>query len=224
MSRMSGAGIQAGSNLPAPIRGFAGANVLGELWTCEVSLLHKSTLTNPAAKSSTFYVNAAAGPNATTTAGTLANTTPDFTRVAEAVVTHATSVVAMTIVVTGIDMHGRAVSETLTVPATGTSQTVTGNVAFRIVSSIALTAAGNASANTVNVGTGNKFGLAFKTTVPSLVKEMSAGSVVTNGTLVAGSSSANADYRGTYSPNTTPNGSTTYILWYLVEDPTDGLK
>ena len=31
---------------------------------------------------------------------------------------------------------------------------------------------------------------------------------------------AAADKIGTYSPNTAPNGTHTYVLWYLVEDPT----
>lgn len=130
-------------------------------------------------------------------------------------VTHATAVVAMSGTITGLDRVGNVVTEAWSVTAGGTSKTFTGAVAFSQVTSITETVAADASTNTIIAGSGVKLGLVAQCSLASLVKETSAGSVVTNGTLVAGSSSANADPRGTYAPNSAPNGSTTYEVWYI---------
>lgn len=134
-------------------------------------------------------------------------------------VTHASSVVAASGVVSGLDMYGNVISEAWSVTATGTSKTSVGNVAFWKILSVTYVTATNAQANTFKVGTGDKLGLQFATPVASLVKEVSGGSVVTNGVVVAASSSANADRRGTYAPNTVPDASTDYDIYYLVADP-----
>jgi hypothetical protein len=140
------------------------------------------------------------------------------------IVTHATSVVAMSGTIYGTDKNGEAITETWSVTATGTSKTYTGSKAFKTVTQITETVAADASANSIVAGTGDKLRLSARCSVASLVKETSGGSVVTNGTLVAGvTGSATADARGTYAPNTVPDGSTDYEIWYISNNP-EGYK
>jgi len=134
-------------------------------------------------------------------------------------VTHDTSVVAMSGVITGTDINGKPITEAWSVTATGTSKTFTGAKAFKTVTSITEVVVADASANTVKAGSGNKLGLSGICSVASAVKEIAAGSVVTNGTLVAGSTSASADARGTYAPNTVPDASNDYTVYYLSDSP-----
>ncbi len=91
--------------------------------------------------------------------GALATGILDVPRNVVATVTHGSSVVAMTILVTGLDVYGDVMSELLTIAATGTSQTATGNKAFKSITSVAITAAADAEANTLDLGTGVKLGL-----------------------------------------------------------------
>lgn len=133
-------------------------------------------------------------------------------------VTHASSVVAMSGTITGT--KGRqTITEAWSVTATGTTKTFTGKKAFDTVTSITETIAADASANTIIAGSGDVLGTAGAVSCSSLVKETSAGSVVTNGTLVKASTASTDDPRGTYAPNTIPNGSTAYELWYLSNNP-----
>lgn len=195
--------------------------------------LHKQTFTDPAVASISSFtatgITSTNLPNAATITyaagaalldGTLGATgivpTP---RNLVVTVTHGSSVVAMTTVVTGYDRYGRVVTETFATAATGTTQTTTGAISFAKVTSVAITAAADATANTWKLGTGVKMGLEFPCAVASAVKEIAVGAVVTNGTIVAASSSASADRRGTYAPNTAADGVNDYTIYYLVDDP-----
>lgn len=152
--------------------------------------------------------------------GTAANTHPRNVLIT---VTHASSVVAASGTITGRDEYGNAITEDWSVTATGTSKTYVGKKAFSKISSVTYTTAANAQANTFKVGTGVVLGLQFACAVASAVKEIAAGSVVTNGTVVAASTASTDDRRGTYSPNTAPNGTNDYEIFYLVNDPSVGL-
>lgn len=85
--------------------------------------------------------------------------TIDAPRNMEMLVTHGSSIVAMTATITGYDEFGEKVVEDLAVTATGTSKTAVGLKSFKHILSIAFTAAANAEANTANVGTGDRLGL-----------------------------------------------------------------
>ncbi len=224
--------------LGAPARGYEPGTLAGEPVGTAISVLIKDSWTNPVAASTTAFIStgltgAGEMPNANTitcarTSGSLtaewdgaygSTGKPDFSRNVVVTVTHATSVVACNGVITGIDRYGRTITETWSVTATGTSKTYTGVTAFYRVDQITVTAAGDATANTLKLGFGAVFGLSMPNPIASAVKETSAGSVVTNGTFVAMSTSANADKRGTYAPNSAPNGSTSYAVWYISDDP-----
>lgn len=194
-----------------------------------LSGIYKQLIEAPAAASTTAFISSGvAGPNTTTVTyepgdvdmdGALGATgiIPQARNVV-VTVAHASSVVAMSGTITGKDKYGRTVTEAWSVTATGTSKTFTGAVAFKEITSITMTAVADASGNTITFGTGKVFGLDFKTAIPSLVKEMQDAAVVTNGVVVAASDSANADRRGTYTPNGTPNGTIDWTLWYIVDD------
>lgn len=172
------------------------------------------------------FVTAVAGANATTSSLTLGgalcsggvgtNTVP---RAITATVTHGSSVVAETIALTGTDAFGKTITETLTIPATGTSQVVTSNQAFKTLTAASQTAAGDASANTIKLGDSKKLGFSRKcSSVVSVAEELN-GAAATAGTMVKASTTADNDARGTYTPNGTPNGTNDWDVWYLSDDP-----
>ena len=136
-------------------------------------------------------------------------------------VTHASSVVAVSGVITGKDQYGKTITEAWSVTATGTTKTFTGAVAFKSITSITVVATGSAAADSITIGMGKVFGLAFKNPVPGVEKELHAGAILTTGTVVAASAAANADARGTYTPAGTPNGALTWDIWYIVDDFND---
>lgn len=138
-------------------------------------------------------------------------------------VTHASSVVAMTVKHYGFDMYRKAVTETHAITATGTSKTVTGKKAVRYWWKTEITAAGNAESNTLDLGTGNVFGLPFR--IGSLNAAIPVRDGVIDGSATKVVADANAasgttgDVRGTVDFNTDPNGTAVYAAWVAVEDP-----
>ena len=150
----------------------------------------------------------------------------DVPRNITATVTHSSSVVAMTITVTGYDQYGVPMSEALSIAATGTSQTAAGLKAFKYVYSVAFTVAADATTNTANVGWGDVLGLPYKlpavsdlftngtyfnevleTTAPTVVK----GDVTT-------ATTTTGDVRGTVDLDSAMDGSAVSV-WYRT-DPT----
>ena len=150
----------------------------------------------------------------------------DAPRNVTSVTSHGSSVVAMTILVTGTDTYNEVMSELLTVPATGTSQAVAGTKAFKTVTSIAITAAADAEANTLNMGWGDVLGLPYNlegeydvlaqyadTTEEKLASVWAAADATDPATTTTD------DVRGTVDPNTACDGSVNYIVWMKVADP-----
>ena len=201
----------------------------------DMSALYTQTWTNPAAGSITAYLTTSAGPDTATftyyrtgytatspTAvfdGTLAAGVADFPRNVVITVTHGSAVVALSGTISGTDEYGKNMSEAWSVTAGTTSKTFTGKKSFYRIDQVTVTAASNATTDTVKIGTGNVFGISVNLALASAVKEVSAGSVVTNGTFVAKSTASTDDQRGTYSPNTTPDGTKTYTIWVISDDP-----
>jgi len=141
-------------------------------------------------------------------------------------VTHGSSVVAMTILVSGYDEYKMPMSELLTITATGTSKTAAGAKAFKYVESIALTSAGDSTTNTLNLGWGDVLGLPYKLPAKSdlftngtffnEVLESTAPTVVAGVTTTA--TTTTGDVRGTVDLNSAMDGSTVSV-WYRT-DPT----
>lgn len=134
-------------------------------------------------------------------------------------VTHGSAVVAMSGVITGLDLNGNNLSEAWAVTAGTTSKTFTGKKAFKKITGITEVVAADASANSIVAGDGDVLGLTAACSCVSAVKEVAAGSVVTNGTFVNASTASTDDPRGTYAPNSIPNGTNDYEVWYLSNSP-----
>lgn len=142
------------------------------------------------------------------------------------VATHSSAVVAMTVLISGYDYTGQAMSELHTITATGTSKTATGKKAFAYVASIAITAAADASDNTLNIGTGSVLGLPFRLAdADDMIKVSLAGAqelvnVASNATVVAGvtteATTTTGDVRGTVSLTGTLDGSSDVVVLYHV--------
>lgn len=121
------------------------------------------------------------------------------------------------ITVTGKDMYGRTMVEQ---SASGTS--FTGKKAFKTITSVTFSAAVTGA----TVGTASVLGLPVYVPNTSMVlKESADGAAATAGTLVAGLTLATkptattADNRGTYAPNSAPNGSIAFNLLVALPDP-----
>ena len=149
--------------------------------------------------------------------GGVATLTP--ARNAVITVTHATAVVAMSGTITGKDIYGRVVTEAWSVTVGGTSKTFTGAVAFSKITGITEVIVADASANTIIAGDGKVLGLPFKAASPTILSELEDGAAPTAGVVVKASTAANADFLGTYRPNSTLNGALDFEVWYLSDDP-----
>jgi hypothetical protein len=124
-----------------------------------------------------------------------------------------------TYTVTGKDEYGATVVENITGPNASTTQ---GKKAFKSITSIS---AGTTPVGNISLGFGNVLGLpCFIGGAGNIVREILDGAVATAGTLAAGvTSTATAttgDVRGTYIPNSAPDGSRTYQLVVFLEEPT----
>lgn len=218
-----------------------------------VSFLTKVSLGSPAAADANFLVNAATStelPDTTTITYTSATdgTSPldDTTRAAVStvkvadgssqsvfvlptpraltlVVTHASSVVAMTTLITGYDVYGRLQTELHTTTATGTTKTTVGKKAFKYVKSIAFTSAGNATTNTANLGTNDILGLPYKLASKAdclgvwFNDTADASATIVAADATSPATNATGDPRGTVDTNSAADGSAV-VVWMHVAD------
>lgn len=139
-------------------------------------------------------------------------------------VTHATSIVALSLVVSGYDEYGEAITETLAVTATGTTKTATGKKAFKWIYSYAFTSAGNATTDTANVAWGNVFGLPYRVTDANNVIGMTNGVPDYTQVVVAADDTnpptgTTGDTRGTFAPSVAADTSKKYAAWIVPSDP-----
>lgn len=116
--------------------------------------------------------------------------------------------------VTGTDVYGNVLKES---SASGTS--FTGKKAFKTVTSVSL----SANVTGLTVGTGTVLGSpVFISGTGYVLRELQDNVTAVAGTVVAGVTSAatatSGDVRGTYAPNSAPNGSRSYQLIVLSPD------
>lgn len=162
---------------------------------------------------------ASAGTTNMTLGGALGGSMGAYSRNVVITVTHASAVVAMSGTITGTDQFGNTITEAWSVTTGGTSKTFTGKKAFSTVTQITEVVAADASANSIVAGSGVVFGLELPASSIVIVAEEEDGAVPTAGVLVAASSASTADRYGTYAPNSAPNGSLVFVVYYLVDAP-----
>lgn len=135
----------------------------------------------------------------------------DVPRAITATMTHASAVVASSLVVSGYDQYGEAMSELFTFTAGTTSKSVAGKKAFKWILSYAITAAGDATANTLNVGWNDVLGLPFRFTDKNDVLPMGNGAPDASATVVIAddttATTSTGDVRGTIDFNTASDGT-----------------
>jgi hypothetical protein len=117
-------------------------------------------------------------------------------------------------VITGWDINGKPITETVALAQTAT--TATSNNFFAKIDSIAYPAADGTGA-TIAITFAAPIGIkkrpkARAGLAASLIREIAVGAVVTNGTLTAPTTS-NLPY-GSYSPNSAPNDANDYCIYY----------
>lgn len=119
------------------------------------------------------------------------------------------------ITVTGKDEYGKTIRES---SASGTS--FTGKKAFKEITAISV----SADVTGLTVGTGVVLGLpVYLPDTADVVREIANSVPATAGTIVAGDLTAatatTGDVRGTYAPNSAPNGTNVYELVAMLRDP-----
>lgn len=137
-----------------------------------------------------------------------------------AAATHASAVVAMTLLITGKDENNVTMSEQLSISAGGTSQTATGKKAFKTLTSIAITSAGNATTNTLDMGFGDTLGLPYLLKEKNKAIYLMDNVIQTGGTITVAdttdpATTTTGDVRGTILPATACNGSRRYGVWLI---------
>jgi hypothetical protein len=136
-------------------------------------------------------------------------------------VTHNSSIVALSVTVTGFDVYGQMLKETLAVTATGTDKSAAGKKAFKSILSIAITSAGNATTDTLNLGWGDVLGLPFKADYKADVLQVHFNDALdTSATVVAADdatpTATTGDVRGTVDTNSASDGSRV-VVWMKVD-------
>lgn len=151
--------------------------------------------------------------------------TQDVPRNLALVVTHSSAIIAVSVTITGYDTYRNPITETLSVTANGTSKTATGKKAFKYIYSIAITSAGNATTDTIDLGTGALIGVPYqltsKTDILKCYFDATAASspayVIADTTNPA--TATTGDVRGTVTSSDSFDGTSHFFLWYWVEDP-----
>lgn len=146
----------------------------------------------------------------------------DVARNVSMIVTHGSSIVALSCLVSGYDEYGQPMTETLAVTATGTSKTATGKKAFKSILSYAFTSAGNATADTAGLQWGDKLGLPYRCAAVENVVPFGNAIIDVSGTVTkADDTTATAttgDPRGTYAPASATDGTKKYAAWLIPSD------
>ena len=117
--------------------------------------------------------------------------------------------------VTGTDMYGNVMVE-----SSGSGTSLTGKKAFKTITGVSV----SADVTGLTIGTSKVLGLPmFIGDATDLLAEVEDGAAATAGTLAVGvtdtATATTGDVRGTYSPNSNPDGSTVFELLVLVRNP-----
>jgi hypothetical protein len=138
------------------------------------------------------------------------------------IVVTAAAVVALTGIITGLDLDGQIIQETISgITTGGVSKTFTGAKAFKTVTDVTVTSVADATTDLIQIGSGILLGLDVAASHISPVKELTDGAVPGAGALVVGvfPQTLSADQRGTFAPVAAPNGAHTYDVWYITDTP-----
>lgn len=173
--------------------------------------------TNPATADVDYFITATSTAASIVTHTSFANTTAlDPPRNITFTASSHADFNAVDMVVTGTDVDGRALTETITLTDAGNT-TDAGVKCFRTVTSIVIPAqAGTGGSYTI--GFGNILGLSKKAKTRAgtvaVIQEIAVGAVVTNGAFAT--ATVSPPY-GSYTPNSAPNAARDYAVRYEVD-------
>jgi hypothetical protein len=163
----------------------------------------------------------------TTATGATATVIPlDLPRNVVATAAKSGTTVAMTVLVSGYDQYGYAMSELLDLPATSTTITATGKKAFKWIASMAVTSAGDATGAglTLDVGPGSLIGLPFALAAKSdalgvYFDDAAANTpVLAKAVTTSPATNVTGDVRGTVGSSDTFDGAKLLEVWMRVAD------
>lgn len=125
------------------------------------------------------------------------------------------------VVVEGLDLDGNDLTETITVASGASPGTIAGAKIFiKVTKATIPNCSAAAGAGTVSVGFGALLGMdrvpVTRAGLVNVIREVAAGSVVTNGTFVAANRS--------YAPSSAPDGSRDYYLVYEADLTAERVK
>ena len=160
------------------------------------------------AKSATAIVNAQSIASPNTSCNPSASFSPSIMgRYGRNVTVVASGAATSNVTVNGYDYLGQAMKESFTLNG---ATPVVGKKAFADIVNVTF---GNTAGTTINVGTGDLLGVPYKVLGTAITNELTNDATPTAGALVAGVATqtlTSGDPRGTYAPNTVPNGTATY--------------
>lgn len=209
--------------------GAAAAIVAGALIAAATSteLPNTATKTYTPATSGTSPLDSASIPvpaTVTDTNGVARLCWPlDVARNVTLAVTHASSIVALSVKIYGLDEYRQPMTETQSVTATGTSKTAAGKKAFKWIYQYDIVAAADATADTVNLAWGNVFGLPYRVDQAERVVPIGNAIVDVSGTVTKADDSAagatTGDVRGTWAPASAADGTKKFAAIVYPTDP-----
>lgn len=142
----------------------------------------------------------------------------DVPRAITGTMTHGSAVVASTMIISGYDVYGEPMTELFTFTAGTTSKSVAGKKAFKYILSYAITAASDATANTLNVGWNDVIGLPFRIDRKDRLVPIGNGALDASATIVVAddtspATNATGDVRGTIDFASASDATKLYAAW-----------
>ena len=186
-------------------------------YAADVPVTGGATVDIPAmpAANATAILNATSIASPATSANPVAGFSPSIMgRYGRNVTVVASGTATSNVTVVGYDYLGQAMKEQVTLTS-GTP--VVGKKAFADIVRVDFA---NTAGITINVGTGNLLGVPYKVLSTEIIGELANDVKPTAGALVAGVTTqtlTSGDPRGTYAPNTVPNGTTAYRFTCIVD-------
>lgn len=187
---------------------------------------YTETLKKVAAGTSTAVLAAISASSSADTTVVSGITNPDVPRALSVTVGGtATSVNTCSVVVTGLNVEGKTITESFVV-SIGTTGTINGVKAFKTVSSVLIPKQAG-SGVTVAVGTRNLLGVNHRLFNQNTTVKVFSATAVNNNALTLQSQPTVVAHeveieRNTVSPATTPDGTTFYVIAYTYDNWSDG--
>lgn len=195
---------------------YLDAPVTGDLWVTREVWNNVVTIDRDGIKTSFTAPAAATTYSGATLNGAVGTANMDYARNIQVytVCGGGEATVQKDFVITGLDINGQALSETLTVGAVGggANATVQGLYAFRSISSVYVPADGSGSPGAHEIGFGKKLGFKRPLSQGGMLAEFIDNATAGAGTVAL---STVGLPNGTYSPALDPNGARDWVVYYI---------